>query len=568
MKLFESYITTFSLISFYFFSLFLVFDIGQLSLVFSCIYLSCTLLITNSLLSNYKALTIETFDILIVFFTLLLLVKNQIANTSIYLLLFLLTYSYFRIVRSKVDLTIIYVAILTTAVLFSITTYLIHFEVSEIAKRYCIIYHNSAIYGGCIGIYITIIIAFLIFYVHKKSKIIYASTIILSISFPAFIINNSRASWIALFIVILTLLSIKYRYYLAPNKKKLIVCFLLISVLILATYFLRPNSAKGRFLIWKVSVEMILDKPILGHGIDGFKRNYMHYQANYLKTKGNNTDKYLASNNYLTYNEPIRVLVEYGIVGLVVYLAIWYIIFYKTGRKDFICITCKAIFLFYLVFGLLSFPKQILFLQLVLLLSFVLLMSRTEGKYLTKTVFSLSRKTLMLGGGLVAFLSFSYTANLHLSLKKFDKLLKDKKEVSSQEKVKQYKHLEEVMSEDVFFMTCYSKLLMHNENYTEALKKFKVLEEMYPHNELYIEKGYCYQQLKNYRLAEENYWYSHDMVPSRQRARAKLALLYMEMGLVQDARNIAKEVLNEEVKVYGFETYRIHQELKQKILNE
>lgn len=513
-------------------------------------------------------MAINTFDTLTVFLFLFLLANNQIIITSIYLLLLLLTYLYFRIVRAKVDLTIIYIAILIATALFSITTYLIHFEVSEIVKRYFIIYHNTAIYGGCIGIFITVIIAFLVFYGYKKSEIVYTSITVLAITIPAFIINNSRASWIALFIVILALLSIKYRYCLALNKKTLIVYLLLISVLILTTYFLRPNSAKGRVLIWKVSVEMIQDKPILGHGIDGFKRNYMHYQANYLKTKGNKTDKYLASNNYLTYNEPIRILVEYGIVGLVVYLSIWCIIFFKMGRKDFISITCKAIFLFYFIFSLFSFPKQILFLQLVLLLSFVLLMSRTEEKYLTKTIFSLSKKTLMFGGGLITILSLSYTAYLHLSLKEFDKLLKDRKELNTQEKVKQYKRLEEVMSEDVLFMTCYSKLLMHNENYKEALEKIKVLEKIYPHNELYIEKGYCYQQLKNYRLAEENYWYSNNMVPSRQKARAKLALLYMEMGLVDDAKNIAKEVLNEEVKVYSFETYRIHQELKQKILNE
>ncbi len=82
-------------------------------------------------------------------------------------------------------------------------------------------------------------------------------------------------------------------------------------------------SANGRLLIWKVTAQMIRDKPLIGYGAEGFKQHYMHYQAAYLKAKGTDQEKYIAGNNHLVYNEPLRMTAEYGFLGVIIY--IWFI---------------------------------------------------------------------------------------------------------------------------------------------------------------------------------------------------------------------------------------------------
>ncbi|MFA5229064.1 MAG: O-antigen ligase family protein, partial [Candidatus Paceibacterota bacterium] len=72
---------------------------------------------------------------------------------------------------------------------------------------------------------------------------------------------------------------------MAGKKKKLLLT-IIGSVLIVGGLFLyryKPASADGRLLIWRVSADMIADAPLFGHGIDGFSKEYMIYQANYFK---------------------------------------------------------------------------------------------------------------------------------------------------------------------------------------------------------------------------------------------------------------------------------------------
>jgi O-antigen ligase len=71
--------------------------------------------------------------------------------------------------------------------------------------------------------------------------------------------------------------------------------YILFSVLIVVffvgtavtLFYQKKDSTNGRLLIWKVSSEMIKDKPVLGHGINTFQAKYMDYQSQYFE---NNRD--------------------------------------------------------------------------------------------------------------------------------------------------------------------------------------------------------------------------------------------------------------------------------------
>ncbi|WP_159517828.1 O-antigen ligase family protein [Sunxiuqinia indica] len=97
-------------------------------------------------------------------------------------------------------------------------------------------------------------------------------------------------------------------------------------------YQQKKESADGRLLIWQVSWQMIKDKPLLGHGYGSFQAKYMDYQAAYFKEHPNSELAMLADNVKHPFNEFLKVVVEFGIAGLLLVLAFFVGILY-TGIK-------------------------------------------------------------------------------------------------------------------------------------------------------------------------------------------------------------------------------------------
>ena len=60
-----------------------------------------------------------------------------------------------------------------------------------------------------------------------------------------------------------------------------ILVIVIISLASVGLYRMKKDSADGRRLIWNVTSKMIQDKPLFGHGTNGFQANYMEYQANF-----------------------------------------------------------------------------------------------------------------------------------------------------------------------------------------------------------------------------------------------------------------------------------------------
>lgn len=121
-------------------------------------------------------------------------------------------------------------------------------------------------------------------------------------------ICQSRGIWISisltLIFAIYTIFKFKFYEIFKKNKKwlfLLLVTFLVITVIYstdnplnksaitvpqraISTFDEQDPSINTRLLIWKTTLEMIKDRPIVGSGIGTFKMNYLIYQAEFLKT--------------------------------------------------------------------------------------------------------------------------------------------------------------------------------------------------------------------------------------------------------------------------------------------
>lgn len=85
-------------------------------------------------------------------------------------------------------------------------------------------------------------------------------------------------------------------------------------------YIIRPYSADVRLLIWRSSIGMVRENPLLGSGMESFASDYMIYQAKYFSGHPDSCFIMLAANHNRAYNEFIRILCEEGVVGLVLFL--------------------------------------------------------------------------------------------------------------------------------------------------------------------------------------------------------------------------------------------------------
>ena len=422
-------------------------------------------------------------------------------------------------------------------------------------------FYHPAYYGLTLSAYLCIIFHILIFHLRNQSlKKIYCpidfSCFIIGI--PALYFSESRTACTALIISITFTYVIQHTHKHSWKRKRnlFLTSTVFFILLIIAAYFLKPVSADGRLLIWKVSCEMIKDNPITGHGKGGFEASYLYYQADYLAEKGSDKEKYIAGNIHVAYNEAIRIAVEHGIPGLIIYTAFIFMIA-KTKYRNTLCVlTSQSILLLIFIQGLFSFP-HIIFPVMLLGVIALAILSRSVC-HLQKYVEVPQRYSRIIVLILVMPLSF-------LTYKKFLKYHAIYNDIQHIDNMKSYSNFTQYLpdlKEDNIFLTFYLGLMTREKNYTEQLKYISILEKKYPTPSLMILKGDILRKKSLWNEAEEMYKSAAYMVPSSQQARGRLVFLYKEMGKYEEAYRLACELLTEQVKDYGFETFELHQKFK------
>ena len=173
-----------------------------------------------------------------------------------------------------------------------------------------------------------------------------------------------------------------------------IVC-LVGSIFVL--YHQKKDSANGRLLIWRVSSEMIKDRPVLGHGYGAFKAKYMDYQAGYFKNNPGSDYALLADNVKHPFNEFIKVAVEFGIAGLLVVL--FFILFallkiVKSGKENRGLVLSGIVS--FLVFACFSYPLQYVAVWLLLVFYIAIFFPGKEVKIENTPITIIARNTIVI----------------------------------------------------------------------------------------------------------------------------------------------------------------------------
>lgn len=190
-------------------------------------------------------------------------------------------------------------------------------------------FHNPA----RVSLFLTICLPIFLNYLLFKKKIglaklffVTLNTILIIVTIP---ILENRTSWIAIFILIMILLNLKYSLLnrISPGKSiltKSLVWLFLGMIALFSVLFFKTSSSISRVAIWEITFKKFLSSSFWGNGVGSFKESFMKWQIEYLSNNpdfANQTVWGVTKGSVLgwvrvPYNEYLEILVEQGVLGI------------------------------------------------------------------------------------------------------------------------------------------------------------------------------------------------------------------------------------------------------------
>jgi len=322
-------------------------------------------------------------------------------------------------------------------------------------------------------------------------------------------------------------------------------------VLAVGFYFLKQGSADGRTVTWMASLTSWLHEPWLGVGIGGFR----HACAEGIAEMWNaNPDSNIFDSAGVTdyaYNSLLKVLVEQGIVGALLWIAITIIAMwrlYKVSEPLFMAM------LSLLIFSMFSYPFELLPYKIIVVIVFAWSESKNSeslnlnvGKTLCTIVclFTIAF-SWFLKGDVCNRLEQDKGANLFSGMQN-TAFLTD------------YYELLPYETDNSQFLFDFAKTLRSEKRYSDSNAILRQATLVSADPMFYIIMGNNYRDEQFYDLAEEAYRKAYAIMPNRLYPLYQLMMMYADMGERDKAYEMAKVVRSSEVKIESKATQQMRQ---------
>ena len=360
----------------------------------------------------------------------------------------------------------------------------------------------------------------------------------------AILLSNSRAGILSA-CVIFSFFSYKsIRLSNLHGLVKLFVLMVVLVVVIIGLYFLKQDSADGRLLIWSVSWEMFKNAPITGHGANSFIAQYMEYQAEYLTKCPDYSHALLAADVKVPFNEYIKLLVEFGLLGFIgVGVFIRYLwIEYKRSQSDLKVLASLSI-MGISVFAFFSYPFTYLLVILVLLFDVSIICQNSCVLY------SIRKEKLRICK-LIIMPIMCWIFILLLSECKEEKELYDLAHISVQFDVEsRYEKLYARMPRNYVLLYNFGAYLNQQQKYEKSNQILFECLNYFNNSELQLFICDNYIHLKNYTKALQHSKIASAMVPARFYPLYYQFIIAQEMQDTSQSIRIAKQILDKHEKV-------------------
>jgi O-antigen ligase len=337
-----------------------------------------------------------------------------------------------------------------------------------------------------------------------------------------------------------------------------IICFIPLASIL---YLQKKDSANGRLLIWKVSTEMIKDKPLFGHGYGAFQAKYMDYQAGYFKINPNSTYSQLADNVKHPFNEFIKVTVEFGMVGLVVVLAsilfvLWKIV--KSGNENQ-KLALNGLISF-LVFACFSYPLQYISVWILLALYFSVLLQKKETEIKNTPVSIITRSVIVLS----CTFFIAYTFMQICAEMKWKTIAMNSLNGNTEEMLPEYDKLySTLLKQNPFFLYNYGAELNVAGKFDKSAGILTECKKRFNDYDLQLLLADNYHKKGEPEKAIQTYQHASNMIPCRFLPLYQIFEIYKDCGQMDMAAKYAHEIMNKKVKIPSLTVNSIKEEAEE-----
>jgi len=379
------------------------------------------------------------------------------------------------------------------------------------------IFHNTGIWGCFVSLVLVGICGVLLF--SRQNKLLLS--LFLLVSLALLVYSQSRAAWIGAFggIAFLSLLFLWRKFGRKMLLPAVISLLLSIPVFIFVThrlYVIKPVSADGRLLIWKISSQLLEERPWVGIGVEKFRSKYMNYQADYFIKNPTSPFSQIADEVADPFSEPLKITIEQGIVGLAFFLSLFFTALLPVlKRKEYNCKTIfSAMLISLLIFSCFSYPYS--FIQFYFLtFAFLALLAKSGSGYRISVrsgkILSFAFLLIILLSGYVSVTGITYTVNL----KKLHHQIVHADINAPKSAVTALSLIEPVLKKNPIFLISYARFLSLDNEHEHAIEK--LVESQYYHASYYtcMELGRNYDRLGDTKNALFNWQKASYMIPSR-----------------------------------------------------
>lgn len=349
-------------------------------------------------------------------------------------------------------------------------------------------------------------------------------------------------------------------------KTRKIIAFLLSLILLAAVVYMsfsKRGSNSGRALILGVCWDMFKDAPLFGHGLHGFRSQYMLYQADYLEHCGSSVLPMLADNTTHPLNEYALLAVNFGVIGIAMLLfgiIITIMHYFKNPSNDsfFGIMTIAGIG----VLSMFSYPFRYPLTLLGLLCALLLVYK--------DVLLNLSRTTMIIIRSITAIISslclclLIIWAHYQVQWKEISVVSDNGNETKAV--LEGYDILYPKLKNDPYFLYNYAYVLSENGDCKKAgdmaIDSFGLMAN-YDTALLIADNA---KECGDVDMAEEFYWVASKMCPVRFMPLYGLFCLYKELDRTDDMLEIGQTILSKPVKINSNEIRTIRSNVKQTLI--
>ncbi len=346
--------------------------------------------------------------------------------------------------------------------------------------------------------------------------------------------------------------------------KKIWSVLLFIAIIGFSLLFIRKmSSTNGRFLILRICWKMIEDDIWLGHGIHGFAREYMLYQADFLKQIDAQELYMLTDNITHPLSEYVLVAINFGIIGLVSMLIISFGAFrlaLKGNNRLFVIILFSGMALLSMFSYPFRYPMTFLALGCCFLSSGIDVWNKTSLVF--KKMFS-GIMTFVIIMFMTFFLSW-YRANVIFS-DAINMLYADKSCASFIRKNVLSK-TDKMLIYNPHYLYSRAVIYFYAKDYDAAINDALNSSKQISNYNTELLLGSVFKESGQNDLAEMHYREASYMCPSRITPLYCLFRLYEELKDEMKMEEVGRELLSKPVKISSPETRAMRLDVKRRVI--